>query len=94
MLYKITLILANRKSGNKDGDLILSEFRRHLNPVQVVDLADRKPASALQWCILLANRKLKVLVGGGDGTVSWVLTTAHKLDLEVSICTYHSIFIE
>lgn len=64
---------------------MLSEFRRYLNPVQVIDLAERKPTAALQWCILLPHKQLRILVGGGDGTVAWVLTTAHKLDLEVRI---------
>ncbi|KAJ8957439.1 hypothetical protein NQ318_004919 [Aromia moschata] len=45
---------ANKKSGNGDGALVLSEFRKYLNPVQVIDLSERKPAAALQWCVLLA----------------------------------------
>lgn len=80
---------ANRKSGNKDGEIVLSEFRKYLNPVQVVDLAERKPAAALQWCVLLSHKKIRVLVGGGDGTIAWVLTTAHKLDLDVRINQIH-----
>lgn len=62
---------------------MLSEFRKYLNPIQVIDLADRKPTAALQWCFLLGEKKVRVLVGGGDGTVAWVLTSAHKLDLDV-----------
>lgn len=67
---------------------MLSEFRKYLNPVQVIDLADRKPTAALQWCILLPNKQLRILVGGGDGTVAWVLTTSHKLDLDVCDCYF------
>lgn len=83
-MYNVKIeISANRKSGNKDGDTMLSEFRKYLNPVQIIDLAERKPTAALQWCILLPHKQLRILVGGGDGTVAWVLTTAYKLDLDV-----------
>ncbi|XP_044272407.1 diacylglycerol kinase epsilon isoform X2 [Tribolium madens] len=76
------VVVANKKSGNSDGALLLSEFRKYLNPVQVIDLSDRKPPAALQWAVLLAPKEIRVLVGGGDGTVAWVLTTSHKLDLD------------
>jgi hypothetical protein len=29
------IVIANEKSGNRDGDLVLRAFRRVLNPVQV-----------------------------------------------------------
>ncbi|XP_065173705.1 diacylglycerol kinase epsilon isoform X2 [Atheta coriaria] len=76
------IVVANRRSGNNDGDAILSEFRRILNPAQVIDLADRPPAAALQWSVLCAPKPIRLLVAGGDGTVSWLLTTSHKMDLE------------
>lgn len=82
------VVIANKKSGNGDGALVLSEFRKYLNPVQVIDLSERKPAAALQWCVLLAPKVVQILVGGGDGTISWVLTTSHKLDLDVRIFYY------
>lgn len=74
---------ANRKSGNNDGDAVLSMFRRLLNPAQVVDLADRPPEVALEWCSLLGDVRTTVLVAGGDGTVAWVLNTIHKMQLKV-----------
>ncbi|XP_066153489.1 diacylglycerol kinase epsilon isoform X2 [Euwallacea fornicatus] len=76
------VVIANKKSGNSDGALILSGFRKYLNPAQVIDLTNRKPAAALQWCVLLAPKTVRILVAGGDGTISWVLTTSHKLDLD------------
>lgn len=82
-LFVISL-LANKKAGNNDGATVLSEFRKYLNPVQVIDLSERKPAAALQWCVLMAPKQLRILVAGGDGTINWVLTTSHKLDLDVS----------
>lgn len=61
----------------------MSEFRRFLNPAQVLDLAERPPAAALQWSILMAPERITLLAAGGDGTVAWILTTGYKLDLEV-----------
>lgn len=76
------IVVANKKSGNSDGALVLSEFRKFLNPAQVIDLTSRKPPAALQWCVLLAPKVARILVAGGDGTISWVLTSSHKLDLD------------
>jgi diacylglycerol kinase (ATP) len=74
---------ANRKSGNNDGDIILSLFRRLLNPAQVVDLAERPPEAALEWCSLLGDVRATILVAGGDGTIGWVLNAVNKLQLKV-----------
>ncbi|XP_044759785.1 diacylglycerol kinase epsilon [Coccinella septempunctata] len=80
--WKPLIVIANKKAGNNDGATVLSEFRKYLNPVQVIDLSERKPAAALQWCVLMAPKQLRILVAGGDGTINWVLTTSHKLDLD------------
>lgn len=76
------IVVGNRKSGNNDGGQILSLFRRLLNPAQVVDLADRDPVAALEWCRLLGNTPSTILVAGGDGTIAWLLNTIHKLSLK------------
>jgi len=78
------IVLANRKSGNNDGNIILSHFRHLLNPAQVVDLAERSPEAALEWCSLLGEVRATVLVAGGDGTVGWVLNAVNKLQLKTS----------
>ena len=85
-IYKVffKFLLANRKSGNNDGQEILSLFRRLLNPAQVVDLAERDPVAALEWCRLLGNTPCNILVAGGDGTIAWLLNSIHKLRLEVN----------
>jgi diacylglycerol kinase (ATP) len=83
---------ANRKSGNNDGDIILSLFRRLLNPAQVLDLAERPPEAALEWCSLLGKVRATVLVAGGDGTVGWVLNAVNKLQLKViTYCTVNGV---
>ncbi|XP_043281428.1 diacylglycerol kinase epsilon [Venturia canescens] len=80
--WKPLIIVANRKSGNNDGATILSMFRRLVNPAQVVDLSERDPVAALEWCRLLGENPCKVLVAGGDGTVAWLLNAIHKLRLK------------
>lgn len=80
------LVIANRKSGDNEGDKILRLFRLVLNPVQVIDLDTTDITNGFQWCRLL-NRfhpktKVRVLVAGGDGTVGWVLNTIDKLQLQ------------
>ncbi|XP_011305118.1 diacylglycerol kinase epsilon isoform X1 [Fopius arisanus] len=80
--WKPLIVVANKKSGNNDGAEILSLFRRLLNPAQVVDLSDRDPVAALEWCRLLGNTPCNVLVAGGDGTVAWLLNSIHKLKLK------------
>lgn len=81
-LWTPLVVIANRKSGNNDGDLILRAFRGILNPAQVIDLADLPPESGLEWAHLIPHHKCKVLVAGGDGTVGWVLSAIEKLKLQ------------
>lgn len=83
--YILCNILANKKSGNNDGAIIISHFRRLLNPIQVYDVIDCPPEKALDW---LKNTQLEsvfVLVAGGDGTVAGVLNSIHNLQLKVII---------
>ncbi|GAB1597259.1 diacylglycerol kinase epsilon-like isoform X1 [Argonauta hians] len=76
------IVIANRRSGNNEGESILKAFRSHLNPAQVADLCDITPEAALKWCHLLPNVTIRVLVCGGDGTIGWVLNAIEKLKLE------------
>ncbi|XP_014298896.1 diacylglycerol kinase epsilon isoform X2 [Microplitis demolitor] len=80
--WKPLIVVANKKSGNNDGAMVLSMFRRLLNPSQVVDLSERDPVAALEWCRLLGDKSCNVLVAGGDGTVAWLLNSIHKLRLK------------
>ncbi|XP_026680991.1 diacylglycerol kinase epsilon, partial [Diaphorina citri] len=77
------IVLGNRKSGNGDGSHILSTFRRLLNPLQVVDLADKSPEEALQWVSLMpSSGQTLILAAGGDGTAAWILNTIHNMKLD------------
>ncbi|GAB6025880.1 hypothetical protein CHUAL_011855 [Chamberlinius hualienensis] len=76
------IVIANRKSGNNDGQRILQVFRSILNPVQVIDLYELPLEVALEWCHLISDHVCRIIVGGGDGTIGWVLNTIDKLKLE------------
>lgn len=75
--------MANPKSGGKDGEFVLSSFRKLLNPIQVIDLSETPPENGLEICRMLEDLHCRVLVCGGDGTVGWVLSTLDKLQLPV-----------
>ncbi|KAH9495777.1 hypothetical protein Btru_013297 [Bulinus truncatus] len=78
------IVIANRKSGSNDGQLILRHFRQYLNPAQVIDIQDVSPQEALEWCNLLPEVTFTLLVCGGDGTIGWVLTAIETLGLKNS----------
>lgn len=76
------IVVANRRSGNNDGEHVLSAFRGILNPAQVVDLNDLPPESALEWCHLIKGHTCRIIVAGGDGTINWIFTVMDRLKLE------------
>ncbi|XP_047108669.1 diacylglycerol kinase epsilon isoform X1 [Schistocerca piceifrons] len=77
------IVLANQKSGNKDGGMVLALFRHLLNPAQVIDLTEHSPEAALEWCCFLNEKGIstRLLVAGGDGTIGWVLNAVEKKNL-------------
>ncbi|XP_078348562.1 diacylglycerol kinase epsilon-like [Oculina patagonica] len=77
------LVFANRKSGDNEGERLLMAFKSLLNPVQVVDIHEVPPESALEFCKLLPNHRTRILVCGGDGSVGWVLGALDKVKLKL-----------
>ena len=74
------LVFVNSRSGPQQGQLILMQLRRLLNPIQICDLADGDPATVLRSFLVLS--RLRILVCGGDGTVSWIISTLENMKLE------------
>lgn len=67
----LIVVVVNKKSGGQVGERFLNSFYRYLNPLQVVDLLDE----GLEKVKVFANsgvRELRVVVGGGDGTIGSV----------------------
>ncbi|KAM4664147.1 diacylglycerol kinase epsilon isoform 2-T3 [Discoglossus pictus] len=76
------IVLANTRSGDNMGEVVMREFKCLLNPVQVFDLSKISPFKALQLCTLLPPKKVKVVVCGGDGTVGWVLDAVDEMKIK------------
>lgn len=73
------LVFINSKSGDNQGVKMLRKFKQLLNPAQVFDLMSGGPKMGLR---LFQNfESFRVLVCGGDGSISWVLSEIDKLDL-------------
>ncbi|MBZ3889775.1 Diacylglycerol kinase kappa, partial [Sciurus carolinensis] len=66
------LIFINSKSGDHQGVVFLRKFKQYLNPSQVFDLSKGGPEAGLHMFKNFA--RFRVLVCGGDGSVSWVLS--------------------
>uniref|UniRef100_A0A8C9IAL2 Diacylglycerol kinase n=1 Tax=Piliocolobus tephrosceles TaxID=591936 RepID=A0A8C9IAL2_9PRIM len=66
------LIFINSKSGDHQGIIFLRKFKQYLNPSQVFDLLKGGPEAGLSMFKNFA--RFRILVCGGDGSVSWVLS--------------------
>ncbi|XP_006876417.1 PREDICTED: diacylglycerol kinase kappa [Chrysochloris asiatica] len=66
------LIFINSKSGDHQGIILLRKFKQYLNPSQVFDLTKGGPEAGLY---MFKNfTRFRIVVCGGDGSVSWVLS--------------------
>lgn len=75
------LVFVNSRSGPQQGHLLITQLRRLLNPIQVWDLGeDGGPEIILESFTVFRN--LRIMVCGGDGTVSWIIATLEKLKLK------------
>lgn len=74
------LVFVNSRSGSRNGKLLITQFRRLLNPIQVWDLAYGGPEKVLKSFSALS--RFQVLVCGGDGTVSWIISALEKMELK------------
>jgi diacylglycerol kinase (ATP) len=74
------LVFVNSRSGPQQGHLLITQLRGLLNPIQVWDLADGGPEEVLESFSVFKN--LRILVCGGDGTVSWVVSAIENMALQ------------
>jgi diacylglycerol kinase (ATP) len=73
------LVFVNSRSGPQQGQLLITQLRRLLNPIQIWDLSDGGPEKVLQsFCVMT---RLRILVCGGDGTVSWIISALEQMNL-------------
>jgi hypothetical protein len=74
------LVFVNTRSGSQQGPILKTQLRRLLNPIQIWDLADGGPEKILRSFSVFT--RLRLLVCGGDGTVSWIISTLDKMKLD------------
>ena len=69
------VVLYNSRSGSSltYGEYFLKAARKLLHPAQVYDLDQHSPNVVIEMFKNVPN--LRILVGGGDGTIAWVLHT-------------------
>ncbi len=75
------LVFVNSRSGPQQGHLLITQLRGLLNPVQVWDLVDGGPEEILE-SFTSSFTRLRILVCGGDGTISWIVSTMEKMKLQ------------
>ncbi len=74
------LVFVNSRSGGQQGYLLTTQLRGLLNPIQIWDLADGGPEEILESFSTFA--RLRILVCGGDGTVSWIVSAIDNMKLQ------------
>ena len=74
------LVFVNTRAGSQQGPILKTQLRSLLNPIQIWDLADGGPEKILKSFSVFS--RLRVLVCGGDGTVSWIISTLDKMQLD------------
>jgi len=79
--WKPLLVFVNSRSGPQQGQFLIAQLRGLLNPIQVWDLATGGPEEILESFINGFSR-LRILVCGGDGTVSWIVSTIDSMNLQ------------
>ena len=79
--WKPLLVFVNSRSGPQQGQFLIAQLRGLLNPIQVWDLATGGPEEILESFTARFSR-LRILVCGGDGTVSWIVSTIDKMELQ------------
>jgi diacylglycerol kinase (ATP) len=72
------LVFINPKSGGQTGLMALMAFNSLLNPVQVINCLDN-PREHLKN--LSSLKRVRILVAGGDGSVSWMLKLLYDDDI-------------
>ncbi|KHJ99852.1 diacylglycerol kinase accessory domain protein [Oesophagostomum dentatum] len=76
--FKPIVALINTVCGSCTGKIVYRSFLRHLHPKQVIDVQKDNLKSALQWIDDNPKVDVRLVVAGGDGTISNVLETLEE----------------
>lgn len=75
------LCFINSRSGGQQGIYYKEQLLKLLNPYQVVDLSVTKSPLVVLKEFSKLPAKVKILVCGGDGTISWILDSIDQIPL-------------
>ncbi|KJH46552.1 diacylglycerol kinase catalytic domain protein [Dictyocaulus viviparus] len=77
--FKPIIALVNTVCGSCTGKNVYRSFLRHLHPRQVIDVQKEDIKLALQWICDHLKADVRLVVAGGDGTISNVIETLEFL---------------
>lgn len=83
--WKPLFVIVNPKSGGADGFTTLQEFRQQLHPVQVINIEQIGIGTALRWVSMSQEIDCRVIIAGGDGTISLALDAISELERELPV---------
>lgn len=72
----------NSKSGDNAAESVIAVFRSVLNPLQIFELSASGPSEALNLITQIRSTPCRVLVGGGDGTIGWILNEISRRNIQ------------
>ncbi|CAJ0584403.1 unnamed protein product, partial [Mesorhabditis spiculigera] len=78
--WRPIFILVNPKSGSGAGIKVASAFRLFLHPIQVIDVTKSHMKAVLRWLDERPDIEARILIAGGDGTISFVLNDIDELE--------------
>ncbi|CAJ0571108.1 unnamed protein product, partial [Mesorhabditis spiculigera] len=78
--WRPVFILVNPKSGSGAGIKVASAFRLFLHPIQVIDVTKSHMKAVLRWLDERPDIEARILIAGGDGTISFVLNDIDELE--------------
>uniref|UniRef100_A0A183I2M4 Diacylglycerol kinase n=1 Tax=Onchocerca flexuosa TaxID=387005 RepID=A0A183I2M4_9BILA len=83
--WKPLFVIVNPISGGAEGFAILHTFRKLLHPVQVINIQRIGIGTALRWINMYPEIDCRIIVAGGDGTVSLALDALNELQRKLPV---------
>ncbi|CAJ0954030.1 unnamed protein product, partial [Mesorhabditis belari] len=77
--WRPVFVLVNPKSGSGAGTKVASSFRLVLHPIQVIDVTKSHMKTVLRWLESHPEIEARIVIAGGDGTISFVLNDIDEL---------------
>ncbi|KAM3725610.1 Diacylglycerol kinase epsilon [Dirofilaria immitis] len=83
--WKPLFVIVNPKSGGAEGFAVLRIFRKLLHPVQVINVQEIGIGTALRWIKMYPEIDCRIIIAGGDGTVSLALDAINELQRKIPV---------